>query len=74
MKMMYTGEKMVITGDESLLNRIDGKNLGGIDIRDIRLDADELARLYDIASAEKTEENIKRYALAKEKYLAKYNA
>ncbi|WP_050180679.1 hypothetical protein [Domibacillus robiginosus] len=74
MKMLYTGEKMIIDGDESLLAKIEGKSLEGIDITDIQVEADELARLFDIASATETVESIGRYAMVKEKYLTKYNA
>ncbi|WP_309087796.1 hypothetical protein [Domibacillus sp.] len=74
MEILYTGEEMVIKGDETLLAKIKGKSLDDIDISGIRVNADELAKLFDAARAEGSVESIGRYALLKEKYLAAYNA
>jgi hypothetical protein len=84
MKKLGNG-KIVIKGDEALLAKIEGQSLAGVDISDLRVNADTLAELYSIASAApttnfysaasgtrvliKTQDNIKRYAVMKQKYL-----
>ncbi|OLN23719.1 hypothetical protein BTO30_02990 [Domibacillus antri] len=75
MKILHSENgQIVITGDESLLAKIEGENLNEISVDDIRVDADELSKLFEIACARKTVETIGRYSLLKEKYLATYSA
>lgn len=75
MKILHTEKgQIVITGDDALLVNIEGKNLNEISVDDIRINADELAKLFEIAGARKTVEAIGKYKLLKEKYLAAYSA
>lgn len=75
MKILHTENgQIVITGDESLLAKIEGENINEISVDGIRVNADELAKLFEVAGARKTVESIGRYSLLKEKYLAAYSA
>jgi hypothetical protein len=72
----YKDEKgvIVIEGDEKLLAKIEGQSLVGIDVSDIRLDADNLAEVFDLAVNTPNEpNNTKRYAVLKQKYLEKFS-
>lgn len=73
---IYTNDKgvIVVEGDEKLLAKIEGQSLVGIDVSDVRLDADNLAELFDVADRTPgTPNNIKRYAVLKQKYLEKFS-
>lgn len=91
MRMYQTEDgKIFIKGDEAQLAKIEGQSLEGVDISDLRVNADNLAKLYSIASASpttefyntangervltKTHDNIKRYAVMKQKYLETFSA
>lgn len=66
--------KIIIEGDEKLLAKIEGQSLAGIDVSEVRLSADNLAELFDVASrTPDTPDNIKRYAVYKTKYLDKFS-
>lgn len=82
--------KIVIDGDAALLAEIEGQSLDGVDVSDLRVNADTLAQLYTIASAApttefystasgnrvltKTQDNIKRYAVMRQKFLETFSA
>lgn len=72
MYVTETGEQ-IIDQDEELLARTEGKNLDGIDVSDMRIDSENVARLYEIASFRKTLESIGRYAVLKQLYLDKFD-
>jgi hypothetical protein len=78
----------LIDGDEELLSNIEGQSLAGVDISDFAISADDLAKLFNLASSTrytyvyengvqnpqliKTHDNIKRYAVLKDAFLAKF--
>lgn len=65
--------QITISGDESLLAKIEGENLGSLNVNDVRVNADELTKLFQSASAKKTVESIGRYKLLKQKYIATFS-
>ena len=65
---------IIIEGDEQLLAKIEGESLDGVDVSDVRLTADNLADLYQVAEVRKElPYHIKRYAVLKQKYLDKFS-
>lgn len=74
MKLFNTeAGEIVITGDESLLTKVEGENLDGINVDGIHITVAELVKLFDISSARKTVESIGRYKFLKEKYFAAFS-
>jgi hypothetical protein len=77
--------KILIDGDELLLKKIEGQSLAGVDISDLKLDADTLSKQFLIAVSNpgavtvvngiSTYGNIeaKRYAVLKNAYLATFS-
>jgi hypothetical protein len=76
--------EIVITGDEVLLQKIEGESLDGVDISGFQLSADNLADLFNLAQTtyrnersengvDKFTDDIKRYAALKAAYLAKFS-
>jgi len=65
--------QIVMTGDESLLAKVEGENLEGINVNGIHITAAKLANLFDISSGRKTVESIGGYKLLEEKYLAAFS-
>jgi len=72
MYVTETGEH-IIDQDEELLARIEGENLDGIDVSDLRIDSENVAQLYEIASIRKSLESIGRYTVLKQLYLDKFD-
>lgn len=63
--------QIVIKGDEHLLAELEGEDLSAVDISDVRITADELAELFDIADRTKNVKDIKRYAALKAGFIEK---
>ena len=61
--------KRVIENDEHILSEIQGEDLSAVDVSDIRVTADNLSKLFDIADRTKDPNDIKGYAKLKEKFL-----
>jgi hypothetical protein len=74
-----------VDGDESLLSKIEGKDLSGIDISDLKLDAQTLSKQYLLGESNLGPVTVvngistygyqeaKRYAVLKNAYLAKFS-
>lgn len=63
--------KQLIRDAEHLLAEIEGEDLSAVDISDVRVTADELAELFDIADRTKNVKDIKRYAALKAGFIEK---
>ncbi|WP_019241354.1 MULTISPECIES: hypothetical protein [Bacillus] len=75
MNIYKTGEgKFVFKGDEALAEKLNGASYADTDISDLRVTADDLARLFAIAEKTGTVGNIKRYFALKDKYIKTYEA
>jgi hypothetical protein len=86
MRIYTTNGVTTIDQDELLLAKIEGENLSGIDISDLRIDADTLSKQYLMAESipetvvrdpagnvieVKKYHEVKRYAVLKAAYLDK---
>jgi hypothetical protein len=80
LQIINTEKGIVIHGDEALLSKIEGQDLTGVDISDLRVDDQTLGELYNLAihcrftyvnnhfgELVTTHDNIKRYKALKEK-------
>jgi hypothetical protein len=81
--------KISIQGDEWLLEKLLDNDFSAVDISDYPINADSLYQLYNLASScrvsevydnstglrvlVKTHDNIKRYAVMKQKYIEMYS-
>lgn len=77
--------KILIDGDEALLAKIQGQNLSGVDISDLKLDAQTLSNQFSIAESNPSPVTVvngistygyqeaKRYSALKNAYLAKFS-
>lgn len=75
MRMYQTEDgKIFIKGDEVVLAKLEGQSLAGVDVSDLRVDADNLAKLYVKAQGSADIMNTKRYAVMKQKYLETFGA
>lgn len=75
MRMYQTEDgKIVIDGDEAVLAKLKGQSLEGVDVSDLRINADNLAKLYVKALSSAEIMDIKRYAVMKQKYLETFSA
>lgn len=63
-RVLENGKRIVENDGE-----IKGEDLSSIDISNIRVTADNLAKLFDIADRTKDQNDIKKYAKLKEKFL-----
>lgn len=60
---------IVIEKDGKVLNKIAGEELDGVDVSDLKVDAQTLAHSYNLAERNADLIHAKRYAVLKQKYL-----
>lgn len=65
---------IVIDRDEAVLAKLEGQSLDGVDVSDLRINADNLAKLYVKALPSAEIMDAKRYAVMKQKYLETFSA
>ncbi|TYS88966.1 hypothetical protein [Rossellomorea aquimaris] len=67
--------KIVINGDEKVMESVQGEDLSAVDVSDYRLTADNLSILHDDAASQPDSlEAAKLYAAMKQKYLETFSA